>query len=159
MGSIYRITLHWTGGQYKPNAIEKEHYHFMVDSNGKVYEGKYKPEDNINCAGGKYAQHCGGGNTGNIGVALCCYYNRDLTPTRVQVEAMCKLVAELSKKYGVTVNNKNILTHSEFGFTHPDTTSNGKIDIDYLPCVSVYGRDQVGDYLREKIAWYKNKIK
>ena len=66
-----RIIIHWTAGQYAPNVTDLEHYHFIVGGSGKVHNGKYMPEDNENCYDGKYAQHCGGGNTGSIGVSMC----------------------------------------------------------------------------------------
>ena len=159
MTSLNRITIHWTGGSYKPNATDKSHYHFLVDGDGNVTNGKYTPEDNINCKDGKYAPHCGGGNTGNIGIALCGMYDSRYSITRKQLETMCKKVAELSKKYGISINNKNILTHAEFGNAHPHTTSYGKIDINKLPCVAVYGVKQCGDWIRNKINWYRSKIK
>ena len=72
--SLNKITLHWSGSRNIPNATDMEHYHFLIDNHGLLYKGKFEPEDNINCQDGKYAQHCGGGNTGNIGVAFCgCY--------------------------------------------------------------------------------------
>lgn len=65
-----RIILHWTAGSYQPNHTDFEHYHYLVNGQGLVIEGKYKPEDNLDCTDGKYAQHTGGGNTGSIGVSI-----------------------------------------------------------------------------------------
>ena len=31
-----RIIIHWTAGTYYPSEYEKEHYHFLVDKDGKV---------------------------------------------------------------------------------------------------------------------------
>ena len=39
-----RIIIHWTGGGWFPNITDKEHYHFLIDRNGKVINGKYKVE-------------------------------------------------------------------------------------------------------------------
>mgnify|MGYP003620530055 FL=1 len=58
-----KIIIHWTAGAPVPNAVDKEHYHFIIDQEGKAHIGNYKPEDNINCKDGKYARHTGGGNT------------------------------------------------------------------------------------------------
>ena len=71
---MQRIIIDWTAGQYAPNITDLEHYQFVVGSSGKVHNGKYMPEDNENCYAGKYAQHCGGGNTGSIGIAMACMY-------------------------------------------------------------------------------------
>ena len=31
MNKLKRIIIHWTAGTYKPNSLEKEHYHFLVE--------------------------------------------------------------------------------------------------------------------------------
>lgn len=158
MGSIKGIVIHWTAGTYTPNTTDKEHYHFLIDGNGKVIEGKYKPNDNLNCKDGKYAQHTGGGNTGRIGIALCGMYSNEYPIKRLQLEALCKKCAELSKVYGISITSNTILTHSEFGHKNPHTTSFGKIDIDKLPCIALYDRVSIGNWLRNKINWYRSKM-
>lgn len=152
------IVCHWTGGTYVPNQWELEHYHYLIDGNGKVIKGIYKPEDNLNCSNGKYAPHCGGGNTGRIGVALCGMYNSSYHIKRLQLEAMCKLVAQLCKKYNLPINTDTVITHSEFGVKHPSTTSFGKIDIDKLPCIALYDRKSCGNWIRNKVNWYRSKM-
>ena len=158
-----KIIIHWSAGAYKPNATDLEHYHFLIDNEGKTHNGKYKPEDNENCSDGKYAAHTGGGNTGAIGVSMCAMAgfksaascgNYPITP--VQLEACFKLCAELCKKYNIPV--ENVWTHYEFGINHPDTTSHGKIDIIYLPPYPLVKRNEVGGFIRSKIRWYLNKL-
>lgn len=158
-----KIIIHWTAGAYQPNPTDLEHYHFLIDGEGKKHNGKYKPEDNENCNDGKYAAHTGGGNTGAIGVSMCAMAgfnsaascgNYPITP--VQLEACFKLCAELCKKYNIPV--ENVWTHYEFGINHPDTTSHGKIDIIYLPPYPLVKRNEVGGFIRNKIRWYLNKM-
>lgn len=161
-----RIILHWTAGAYKPNEIDKQHYHYLIDDTGKVYNGNHKPEDNLNCSDGNYAAHTGGGNTGSIGIAVCGMYNYSPTKgitstpyplTKVQCERMFKLVAELCKKYNLPINSDTVMTHYEFGKKHPDTTSSGKIDITVLPEYTV-SSDNIGDFIRNKAKWYYDKL-
>lgn len=158
-----KIIIHWTAGTYQPNTTDLEHYHFLIDGEGKKHNGKFKPEDNENCNDGKYAAHTGGGNTGAIGVSMCAMAgfnsaascgNYPITP--VQLEACFKLCAELCKKYNIPV--ENVMTHYEFGINHPDTTSHGKIDIIYLPPYPLIKRNEVGGFIRNKIRWYLNKM-
>ena len=158
MTSLNKITIHWTAGAYTPNNTDRQHYHFLVDDKGNIYTGKYKPEDNLNCQDGKYAAHCGGGNTGNIGVAMCGMLDSRFPITRKQLEATCELVAKLSKKYGIAINSKSIITHAEFGKANPHTTSYGKKDINKLPCVAVYGIKECGDHIRKTVNWYRSKM-
>lgn len=112
----------------------------------------------MNCKDGNYARHCGGHNTGNIGIALCGMYSSEYPIKRLQLEALCKKCAELSKVYGIPITSNTILTHSEFGHKNPHTTSFGKIDIDKLPCIALYDRVSVGNWLRSKINYYRSKM-
>ena len=158
-----KIIIHWTAGTYQPNTTDLEHYHFLIDGEGKKHNGKFKPEDNENCNDGKYAAHTGGGNTGAIGVSMCAMAGFNSTAscgnypiTPVQLEACFKLCAELCKKYNIPV--KNVWTHYEFGINPPDTTSHGKIDIIYLPPYPLVKRNEVGGFIRSKIRWCLNKL-
>lgn len=164
MTKLNKIVLHWTAGGYFPNSTDLEHYHYLIDGNGNVINGKYKPEDNENCNDGKYAAHCGGGNTGSIGVALCGmlgYQGKTQLGKyplkRIQFERAYELCADLCKKYGIFINRNTVFTHYEFGINHPDTSSRGKIDIDFVPYEPNLKPYQVGDYIRGKVIWYKAK--
>lgn len=152
MSKLKRIILHWTGGTYNVNKTDKEAYHFIIDGKGNVYEGTHKPEDNINCKDGNYAAHAKDHNTGSIGVSIACRRDTFTQPTRKQIEAMCKLTAELCKKYDIAIGPRTVLTHMELD-------PKRKIDINNIPCVAVYGKDNVGNWLRNKVIWYYRKIK
>lgn len=165
MSNLKKICIHWTAGSNKPNGVDLQHYHFIIDGDGKVHKGKFTPEDNINCNDGKYAQHCGGGNTGAIGVSMCgmAGYNGKLNSTKYpltakQCEACFKLCAELAKKYNIPIVKDNIYTHFEFGQAHSKTSSYGKIDIIYLHPYPNIEKNKIGDFIRNKIKWYLSKI-
>lgn len=153
-----RIIVHWTAGTYYPNNTDLEHYHFLIDKDGKIYNGKYKPEDNENCSAGKYAAHTGGGNTGSIGVALCGMYgfkdknNVGNYPLKQkQCEAAFKLIAELCKKYRIDISPDTVMTHYEFGKKYPKTSSNGKIDIIFLPPYPSVQPSEIGFFIRNLV--------
>lgn len=160
-----KVVIHWTAGANQPNNTDYEHYHFLVNKDGIVIAGKYTPEDNENCNDGKYAQHCGGGNTGAIGVSMCGMYGfkdknnvGEYPLTKKQCEATFKLVAELCKKYNIAITNKTVLTHYEFGQSHPNTSSYGKIDIVYIPPYPEIEKNKVGDFIRNKVRWYFGRL-
>ena len=46
------------------------------------------------------------------------------------------------------------MTHYEFGQSHKNTTSFGKIDIIYLPPYSHIQKNDVGNFIRSKAKWY-----
>lgn len=71
MATLNKICLHWTAGSNYPCKEDLAAYHYCVDKYGRIYAGKHKPEDNLNCYDGNYAMHCGGGNTGCIGLSVC----------------------------------------------------------------------------------------
>lgn len=161
---IKRIILHWTAGRYYPSRFEKQYYHYLVDKDGRIYDGIFKPEDNNDCTDGKYAQHTGGGNTGSIGVAFCSMYgfksrgNAGEYPiTPIQFESCMEFCSRLASKYSLEINQETVMTHYEFGKRHPKTTSAGKIDIIYLPPYSWVAKEDVGSFIRSKIRWYKEK--
>lgn len=161
-----RIILHWTAGRYYPTSFEKQFYHYLIDKEGKIYEGLYKPEDNIDCTDGKYAAHTGGGNTGSIGVAMCAMSGYkspsncgSFLITPIQFESCMEFCARLCQKYNLEVNENTVMTHYEFGKNNPKTTSAGKIDITYLPSYSWVGKNDIGSFIRTKVRWYmKNKV-
>lgn len=159
-----RIIIHWSAGVYYPTEFEKEHYHFLVDKDGNVHNGKFKPEDNEFCKVGKYAAHTGGGNTGSIGVALCAmagFKNKNSVGNypilKKQFESAMEFCAKLCRKYKIDVTPQTVMTHYEFGVKNPKTTSAGKIDIIYLPPYPWVAQVEIGSFIRSKIKWYMVK--
>lgn len=157
-----RIVIHWTAGGYYPTDYEKGHYHFLVDKDGVVHNGKFKPEDNEVCMVGKYAAHTGGGNTGSIGVAICAmagFKNRKCIGNypilKKQFESTMELCALLAGKYKIEITPQTVFTHYEFGIKNPKTSSAGKIDIIFIPPYSWVAQGEVGSFIRSKIKWYK----
>jgi len=162
---INRICWHWTAGYARPNNLDCQHYHIMVDDKGNYHNGYHKIEDNIDCKDGNYAQHCALGNTGTIGIALCGmagFSTNTLTShsniTRVQIEAGCKKIAELCKKYKIKVDSSTVYTHMEYD-SGEHGAKEGKIDIMYIPYLNLLGKDECGDYIRNKVKWYYDNTK
>ena len=162
---LKRIIIHWSAGRYYPTEFEKQYYHYLVDVEGNIISGRYRPEDNEDCSDGCYAAHTGGGNTGSVGVCLCGmggfvsdsfvgYY----PIVRKQFETCMKFVAELCKKYEISISAQTVLTHYEFGKAHPKTTSAGKVDIVYLPPYPWVKRNDIGAFIRTKVRWYFEKL-
>ena len=161
-----RIILHWTAGTYYPTEYEKEHYHFLIDKTGKIYSGKFSPENNEICRIGKYAAHTGGGNTGSIGIAFCGmagFKNQNnigkYPLEKKQIESGMEFCAHICEKYKITVSPQTLMTHYEFGIKNPKTTSAGKIDIIHLPPYPWVTKDEIGSFIRSKVKWYLSKNK
>ncbi len=161
-----RIIYHWSGGSYYPSASDILHYHFMIDEKGNIYNGKFKPQDNENCLDGVYAAHTGGGNTGSIGVSFLGMFgfvsrlNLGRFPlTKIQCEAGFAFGAKLVKHYCMDINNPmTIQTHYGFGIRNPKTTSSGKVDIIYLPPYPQISKEDIEEFIRNKVKWYLKKL-
>ena len=117
-----KIILHWTAGRYYPTQFEKQFYHFLIDKDGKVYNGIFQPEDNLDCTDNKYAAHTGGGNTGAIGIAMCAMTgyksparSGQYPITNVQFESCMNFCAQLCQKYNIDITPQTVMTHYEFG--------------------------------------------
>lgn len=156
-----KLTFHWTVGNYE-QVFDDYHFCICYDKlKDKAYLWKnprYKPEDNDNTSDGKYAPHCKGCNTGNIGVGICSMVGFDLVNKKTkaplnqkQFELACKLGAELAYKYKFKINQETIATHAERNVGR-------KIDIDYLPFLPKFTKQQCYDLFRRKTQWYYNKI-
>lgn len=166
-----KIILHWTAGKYSPSYPEKYHYHYLIDGKGEIIKGLFPPEFNFCDISKKpknynYTMHTGGGNSYAIGVAFCGmlgyhpFYpaSTDYPLTKVQLEAGFEFIAKLAQKYSIPIEKSTVFTHYEFGLKHPNTTSRGKIDINFLPPYSSISSNLVGDFIRNKIAYYFEKI-
>lgn len=164
MTSLNKICLHWTAGANSPCKVDLNSYHYCIDKFGRIYPGTHKPEDNLNCYDGNYAAHCGGGNTGCIGLSACGMAGFNLGKkqtkyplTQKQIEALCCLAGYLCVNYGILVDKNKVFTHYEFD--RKKSKPEGKIDITYIHYLPNLSQKSVGKYLREKISYYKNSIK
>ncbi len=155
-----RIIIHWTGGTNSVSELDRQHYHFIIDGDGKVHEGNLKPEANLDCTDGNYAAHTRRCNTGAIGVALAGMHGATDFPlttgkyplTSKQIDALIELCADLCETYGIKVTPKTVLTHAEVEPTL-GIKQRGKWDIRWLPgMTSVGGAIEIGDQLRRGIS-------
>jgi N-acetyl-anhydromuramyl-L-alanine amidase AmpD len=114
MTGLHGIVMHWTAGTGNASGLDRSHYHFLVQADGSVVAGTLRPEDNISASDGRYAAHTRGANTGRIGVAMCGMrgaverpFNAGPSPLNwPQVNAFCKLVADLCRRYEIPVTRK-----------------------------------------------------
>jgi len=165
--SDWLLTMHWTAGSYVASDFDRQFYHDLIDGQGRHVPGKFQPEANIPILrNGQYAAHCGGGNSYNIGLAICGMAGFQSTDnpgrfplTRKSFEAACKRAAVRCDQYKIPIVSDRVFTHYEFGRRHPGTSSAGKIDIIYLPFEPSLHRDEVGDFMRNKVRWYLSKLR
>jgi N-acetyl-anhydromuramyl-L-alanine amidase AmpD len=157
-----RIIIHWTAGTHKPSATDKKHYHYIGGGDGEVVEGNLPISANESTAT-EYAAHTRGLNTGSIGVSFAAMHGAKERPfsagkypiTKAQVEAMTRLVSDLSERYDIPITPETILTHAEVEPTL-GVKQRGKWDVTWLPGMDQAGNARaVGDLLRQKVRDYR----
>ncbi|MCW5697390.1 MAG: N-acetylmuramoyl-L-alanine amidase [Bauldia sp.] len=151
-----RVVVHWTAGAWKASAVDREHYHIMVEDDGDLVRGDRSIADNDSTADGRYAAHTRGLNTGSIGIAACGmagaierpFYAGKYPLTRATWAALADAVAQLCKRYAIPVTRETVLTHAEVEATLGIAQA-GKWDITHLPFdLSISGARPVGDLFR-----------
>lgn len=156
---LTRIIIHWTGGGPKASVLDKAHYHFLYQQGGSVVAGDLPPEENIRTDDSIYGAHTRAMNTGSIGVSFCGMSLAQPVPlfvgphplTMPQIEAGCRHIAALARRYGIAVDRRTILTHAEVQPTL-GVRQAGKWDIRWLPGMKSIGDAvQIGDKLRAMI--------
>ena len=159
---LKRTITHWTAGGNRANDLDRQHYHFIVEHDGKVVKGTEEPEDNIVTGDGDYAAHVLNLNTGSIGVAMAGMRGAVESPfdagpsplTEKQFEAHCLMLAELHRQYSIPITRTTCLTHAEVEPTL-GVKQKGKWDITRLPFKpEIRGAIPVGDYMRERVLSY-----
>lgn len=154
--TMLRVISHWTAGGYSVSTVDKEHYHIIVDGNGKLVRGDFSIKANVstNDSDG-YAAHTKSCNSGSIGIAAACMANAVESPfnsgayplTRQQWTVLIAVAADLCKKYKIEVTPKTVLQHGEVQ-KNLGITQSGKWDIMRLPFEPSWSGQEVGNNFR-----------
>ena len=154
-----RIICHWSAGAYTASDLDRKHYHFAIEDDGKVVAGIHSVADNDSTSDGKYAAHTRRCNTRSIGISACCMAgatkaNPGRFPmTEVQWMRMAELAAELCKRYDIPVTPKTVLGHFEVE-EHLGISQRGKWDPGFLPWEPSLGESEVGRRFRNLVSTY-----
>lgn len=156
---LHRIHLHWTAGAYGAIAMELRAYNELVDQNGDVHSGVFRPEAQANYRVGRAASHTLNANTGAIGLAVDAMAGAVERPfsagsapiTAVQLDALCERAAHYAALYEIPITRTSILTHAEVQKTL-GIQQRFKWDITWLPDMPGPGDAiAIGDRLRAMI--------
>lgn len=159
-----RIVLHHTGGPGTPTALDRAHYHRIVDAGGAVHDGDHPISANAPgrpLRAGTYAGHTLNLNSGAIGLSMCAMGGAQwddpkgstrFFPTEAQVTGLIREAARLCRIYGIPVTRETVLTHAEVQTTL-GVKQRQKWDSDYDPFGVLDTRDPlvIGDMLRDRI--------
>lgn len=152
--AMQRIIFHWTAGAHTASEYDREHYHILINGDGKLVRGTLPISANVSTSDGQYAAHTKNCNTGSIGVALAAMANAVENPfdpgpypiTRAQWNALVAVLADLCEAYGIPVTPETVLSHAEVQDTL-DIAQSGKWDISFPPLTP----REVGDAMRERV--------
>jgi len=157
--SYLGIVFHWTAGGPRASALDRIHYHYLIQNDGSTVLGTHQPMDNLNTKDGNYAAHTLNANTGRIGVAMCGMMGAVERPfmagaspiTWGQVNALCALLADLCRRYQIPVTRQTVLSHAEVQPTL-GIAQKGKWDVAWLPGMAAVGNPvEIGDRIRADV--------
>ena len=116
-----RIICHWTAGAHKATEFDRQHYHILIEADGKLVRGIPSIKLNEHPLAKGYAAHTLSCNSGSIGVSLCCMAGANEAPfvagnapmTKEQWDTLTTVVAELCHRYGIPITGRTVLSHAE----------------------------------------------
>jgi hypothetical protein len=160
-----RIVLHWTGGGAEANSDDRQHYHIIVNQDGRLVYGVNSIRDNDNTRDGRYAAHCYRNNTRCIGLSLAGMADsveRPFDPgsapiTHAQYEIGCRVAAELCMRYKIDIVPKNVLNHGEVQ-SILGIKQRQKWDVMVLPWNLSLSWEQVGTHFRQRVSYYWREL-
>ena len=153
---LHRVHWHWTAGAYGAIALELRAYNAVVDKDGNVHDGKFRPEAQARYQVGKAASHTLNANTGAIGISCDAMAGARERPfewgsaplTQAQIDGMIDQTALWCVAYDIPATRYSTLSHSEVQKTL-GIRQRWKWDINVLPGMDRPGDPiQIGDRLR-----------
>lgn len=160
-GSIRGIVCHWTAGLHYPSQFDKQHYHFLIDKDGRVHRGTKPVSFNAYPIRGDYAAHTRNFNSGIIGLSLCCLggsgvneNNQGQWPmTKAEWDTMVACIAQLSRHYGFPIQRptkadwRGVQSHAEVE-SNLGIAQAGKWDFTVCHIPGLRGARAIGDRFR-----------
>ncbi len=161
---MQRVIVHWTAGGHKASALDRSHYHILVEDDGRVVRGDRAISANAritklpNGSWSLHAAHTRMKNTGSIGVAVCCMLDAHERPFRAgrapmtprQWEVLAEVTAELCDAYRIEVTPATVLGHGEVE-KNLGVMQRGKWDPLKLPWEPGLSLDDVGHLFRKTV--------
>lgn len=162
-GSIRGIVCHWTAGLHYPSQFDKQHYHFLIDKDGRVHRGTKPVSFNAHPIRGDYAAHARNFNSGIIGLSLCCLggngvneNNQGQWPmTKAHWDTMVACIAQLSRHYGFPIQRptkadwRGVQSHAEVE-SNLGISQGGKWDFTVCHNPAWRGARVIGDRFRSE---------
>lgn len=156
---MQRVIWHWTAGTNKAGAVDRRHYHILLEGDGKLVRGDHPITANAAPISGAYAAHTLNLNTGSIGVSLCGMKDAKERPfdagrypiTMAQWAVLSGVLADLCRRYAIPVTVGTVLSHAEVETTL-GVAQRQKWDVARLPFdPTLIGARAIGDQMRAAV--------
>ena len=155
------IVWHWTAGAHGVIDLERDHYNWVFDNQGNVYDGNHSVQDQVNYdhTRGVGASHTKSMNTGWIGLSVDAMAGAIESPlnwgtnpvTWKGIDAMLDWTMDLCKEYDIPVSPWTTLSHAEVQQTL-GVQQRFKWDYKVLPGYTrAEDARKVGDVLRDRM--------
>jgi len=158
---MQRIIFHWTAGTNKPNNLDLQHYHFLVDGNAMITRAVPVARNSSKGLQVGYAAHTLNCNTGAIAISLCGMAGAIEAPfdagsypiNEPQLLKAIEIGRELASVYKISITPKTVLSHAEVQ-KNLGIQQRGKWDIAVFPWAAnqFNTAGKCGDFIRSQIA-------
>lgn len=157
------VVVHWTGGGPRANSVDLGAYHYVVEFDGTVRQGRWSVAANMRSLTDRsYAMHTGGHNGYRVGLSAAGMKDY-LSPTArgshpltgMQVRRMMEVAAYFLELGGLNpLDPAHLCSHREVWtlLGIKGAQNHLKKDIEFLPFLSELKPVEVGDYLRRLAA-------
>jgi hypothetical protein len=153
------IVCHWNAGTHQASELDKEHYHVIIEGDGRLVRGDHSITDNMLVGDGDYAAHTGRHNTRMIGVAVACMggsLERPWRPgkwpmTEKQWNTMMVVCADLVERYRIQVAPKTLCGHGAIYDHYGQVNKTGKWDPLVLPWQRSLSKTSVDQLIRDQV--------
>lgn len=160
---LFGVVWHWTGGTHKANALDVQHYQWIVNGDGTIVAGVH-PSRNFHPCPANYGAHTRNLNSGWLAISLSCLggpgtseTNQGQWPmTKAQADMMIAMSAQLAEHYGIPVqrptkaDRRGFLSHAEVQEALGIAQA-GKWDFTVCYDPKIRGAKNVGDFFRQQV--------
>lgn len=162
---IRGIVWHWTAGAHGIIELERDHYNWIFDTVGNVYDGNHSVQDQVNYdwKNGVGASHTKSMNTGWLGLSVDAMTGAQESPlkwgsnpiTWEGIDAMLAWTKDLCEDYDIPISPWTTLSHAEVQETL-GVPQRFKWDYKVLPGYTrAVDANLVGDVLRDRLEMMK----
>lgn len=162
LSGLHSVVWHWTAGSKGIVSVERRAYNALVDEEGGVHDGEFRPESQATYAVGRAASHTLNANSHRAGISMDCMAGAKERPlnwgshpmTENHITGMLEETGLWCRRFGIIPSKFTTLSHAEVQPTL-GIKQRFKWDVTCLPGMkAVDDPVKIGDHLRERLQDY-----